>query len=373
MRNLKLVLALAATLMAFACPALAQNEFKTPAPGKTVVGVQMMCQDGGGNAVPCSVTFPLNIVGSLTASLSGFHPETSLAPITAAVGGATSSAFAAGKDVLAQNTGATNAAYCFPGNAASASSEYIPPGGSALIHTVAETTVTCVTASSTTNINLQVGVGLWTGAGAGGSGGSGGNVNITQILGAAPSATNPLWVSPATGATFPISTASLPLPSGAGTSANQTTIHNDLVTLNTTAGNPAKIVDSGGANQLAVNAAGALSAALNATPSNANGNGVIVNPLPRAARNFPGCTVGVASASCLAASTAVNFLQVQNTSASASIACAFGATAVLNSSGSFQLGAGQSSSWGPNTAGVPLGALNCIASVASTPLYVEWN
>lgn len=31
------------------------------------------------------------------------------------------------------------------------------------------------------------------------------NVNITQILSAAPSLTNPLWVSPATGATFPVS------------------------------------------------------------------------------------------------------------------------------------------------------------------------
>lgn len=47
------------------------------------------------------------------------------------------------------------------------------------------------------------------------------NVNLTQILGAAPSLTNPLWVFPATGATFPISAASLPLPSGAAT---QTTL-----------------------------------------------------------------------------------------------------------------------------------------------------
>lgn len=31
------------------------------------------------------------------------------------------------------------------------------------------------------------------------------NVNLTQILGASPSLTNPLWVSPATGATFPVS------------------------------------------------------------------------------------------------------------------------------------------------------------------------
>ena len=31
------------------------------------------------------------------------------------------------------------------------------------------------------------------------------NVNINQILGASPSLTNPLWVFPATGATFPVS------------------------------------------------------------------------------------------------------------------------------------------------------------------------
>jgi hypothetical protein len=36
-------------------------------------------------------------------------------------------------------------------------------------------------------------------------GGGGGDVNLTQILGAAPSLTNPLWVFPATGATFPVS------------------------------------------------------------------------------------------------------------------------------------------------------------------------
>ena len=60
------------------------------------------------------------------------------------------------------------------------------------------------------------------------SSGGGGAVNITQILGAAPSATNPLWIQPGTGASFgvtgtfwqatqPISAASLPLPTGAAT------------------------------------------------------------------------------------------------------------------------------------------------------------
>lgn len=94
---------------------------------------------------------------------------------------------------------------------------------------------------------------------------------------------------------------------------------------------------------------------------------------PAAARHFPGCTVGSSSGSCLAASTAVNFLQIQNTSASASIACAFGVAAVLNSLSSVLLAPGQPASWGPNTGGVPSGQLNCIASAGSTPLYVEWN
>lgn len=106
------------------------------------------------------------------------------------------------------------------------------------------------------------------------------------------------------------------------------------------------------------------------TPGNTNN--ITLSSLPRAARNFPGCTVGVTSASCLAASTAVSFLQVQNTHATANIACAFGVAAVLNSSTSFELAAGQSASWGPTTGGVPTGAMNCISSVASTPLYVEW-
>lgn len=91
------------------------------------------------------------------------------------------------------------------------------------------------------------------------------------------------------------------------------------------------------------------------------------------AANFPGCTVGTSSAQCLAASTATQFLQVQNTSVSATVACAWGATAALNSAGSFQLAAGQASSWGPNTAGVRTSALNCIASAASTPVYLEWK
>lgn len=102
-------------------------------------------------------------------------------------------------------------------------------------------------------------------------------------------------------------------------------------------------------------------------------NNVTLSPLPAASRHFPGCTVTTSSSSCLAASTAATFVQIQNTSASASMACAWGAAAVLNSSGSFQLAAGQAASWGPMTGGIPSGALNCIASAGSTPAYLEYN
>ncbi len=94
---------------------------------------------------------------------------------------------------------------------------------------------------------------------------------------------------------------------------------------------------------------------------------------PRTPHNFPGCTVGVLSATCLAASTAVNWLQIQNTSTAANIACSFAGGATLNSSTSVQLAPGQSASWGPNTSGVPSGAMACTASVAASPLYIEWD
>ena len=124
---------------------------------------------------PVSATNPLPVTASV--SVGGFHPESSLTPITATTLGVSSSAFTAGKSVLVQNVGATNAAYCFPGAAATTSSEYVPAGGSALITTTAETVITCATSTSTTTINFQVGTGLWTGAGAGGGSGGGGGTS----------------------------------------------------------------------------------------------------------------------------------------------------------------------------------------------------
>jgi hypothetical protein len=139
----------------------------------------------------------------------------------------------------------------------------------------------------------------------------------------------------------------------------------------TTLTNQLKVNADGSINVSTTGGTGSTVAISQATPGSTNN--VTVSPLPAAARHFPGCTVGATSTTCLAGATAVTYLQIQNTSLSAQIACAFGTTAVLNSSTSAQLAPGQSGSWGPNTAGVPTGALNCIASTASTPLYVEWN
>lgn len=99
----------------------------------------------------------------------------------------------------------------------------------------------------------------------------------------------------------------------------------------------------------------------------------------KAALTIAGCTVGTASATCLAANAASSHLQIQNVTSGTTnyIACTFGGTAALNSSGSFMLapiGSGPSAAnWGTATGVVPTGALNCIATAASAQLYVEYN
>src|ERR1017187_5054924 len=122
-------------------------------------------QDINGNA--CSAA-------SVTASIGGFHTESSLTPITATTGGVSSAAFTAGKSVLASNTGATNTAFCAPGASATTSSTPILPGQTVELSTVAETAITCITSASTTTVSFQVGTGLATGWGGSGSGGGGG-------------------------------------------------------------------------------------------------------------------------------------------------------------------------------------------------------
>ncbi len=98
----------------------------------------------------------------------------------------------------------------------------------------------------------------------------------------------------------------------------------------------------------------------------------VVYSQARAARNFVGTSILTTNFTALAANSAVQYLRLQNTHTGSDIACAFGVPAIMNSTGSLVLGPGESIAWGPDTAGVPSGALNCIASVTTAPLFIEW-
>ncbi len=98
---------------------------------------------------------------------------------------------------------------------------------------------------------------------------------------------------------------------------------------------------------------------------------VMSNGTPSFANTDSSCTVGVAAAACLGANPRL-FVMLQNVSTAASIACSWTSiTPALNAIGSFMLAPGQVAFWGPTTSGAPNQALNCIASVAASPLYVE--
>lgn len=88
------------------------------------------------------------------------------------------------------------------------------------------------------------------------------DINIAQILGAAPSLTNPLWVTPATGASFVVT--NLGSPFQAGGSIGNTT----------------------------------FGATLPATPLIASGNGVVITPTTEAASAVAPTTAVAAAESC---------------------------------------------------------------------------
>jgi hypothetical protein len=105
------------------------------------------------------------------------------------------------------NTGSTlaNVGFGDSAYAATSSDTPIPAGLCANLSPNGATYMAAITASSTTTVTGTPGTGtVWGAAGSSGGSGSGGNVNITQILGAAPSLTNPLWVFPATGASWAV-------------------------------------------------------------------------------------------------------------------------------------------------------------------------
>jgi len=167
--------ALAAALFA-AAPASAQNEFKTPTAGKNVVGVQLMCQNGSNQAVPCSGVAPLPISGSLT----GFLPSAAGArgtPLTVTTSDS-SGTLPTGAVVDVSNVG-SNPMYCnVNGVAATVADKLIAPQ-SWFEFTIPSgvTTLHCIATGGSTTANMVGGSGLGTGAGGGSSAGGGGGTS----------------------------------------------------------------------------------------------------------------------------------------------------------------------------------------------------
>src|SRR4029079_19261931 len=94
-----------------------------------------------------------------------------------------------------------------------------------------------------------------------------------------------------------------------------------------------------------------------------------------ATRKITAATVTSASTQMLeAVSGSRLFLSINNESATATIACAFSATAAANTAGSYTIGPGATRTWGPGTyevPGAPGGAVNCISSAATSPATIE--
>ena len=193
---------------------------------------------------PISASNPMPISGTFSATLSGFLPTPSYA--TLSVGAASSSvALPGGTSVIVYNTG-THAAFVKLGDSsvtASAGNDAIQPGSWLAFTVGANTYLAAIEVDGATSLNLSGGAGLPTGAG-GGSGGSGGGGAITAPLGHGTADASAVSVVPSATASFPITAAALPLPSGAATSALQTTGNTSLGTIITNLGTPMQ--NSGG-------------------------------------------------------------------------------------------------------------------------------
>jgi hypothetical protein len=165
--------------------ACAQNNFVTPG-GSNADGRVDMCLNGSSQAVPCSVTNPLPVNASVSASITGFPTTQSTGtPISVTTGGVTGT-LPAGTVVVASNTGATNNAYCKLGASATTSDQLIPPNSWFAFTVGAATQLTCITSTSTTTVNMVGGSGLPTGSGGGGGGGSSSNASVSATGSAVP-------------------------------------------------------------------------------------------------------------------------------------------------------------------------------------------
>ncbi len=222
----RFLIALAATL---AATPLAYAQTYTDSNGTVVSGFAPLinCTAGGVCGGPVSASNPLPV----SASLTGFQPGSVYATPLAVSTTSARVALPAGSTIIVYNTGA-NAAYVRLGNSsvvATASNDVVPAGGWMAFAVGANGFLAGITSSGTTSLNISGGSGLPTGgAGAAGAVTQGGAASVggawpvyETLAGAAVSATNGLFVNPATGATFAVSAASLPLPTGAATAALQ--------------------------------------------------------------------------------------------------------------------------------------------------------
>lgn len=152
---------------------------------------------------------------TVSASVSGFQGNGQFGNLTATASPSASTALPTGSSTRITNASSTATVSCTEaaGTATGAVSNIIiPPLSSVSRVNGSFTNISCIDQTGSTGSNLVVleggsGLGNDTGGG-GGSSGGGGNVNITGINGSTPGLTVPLWVTPATGATWSITAAS---------------------------------------------------------------------------------------------------------------------------------------------------------------------
>ena len=208
----RIALALAISLAAIS---LASAQTYHDSAGTTLPGVVPLvgCSAAGNCSGPLSATNPLPVTGSLSATLSGFQPGAAYATPLAVSTSSSRVALPSGTTVIVYNTGATAAYVQLGGSsvAANTANDVIPAGGWSAFGVGSNAYLAALTSSGTTTLNVSGGSGLPTGGGGGtvaqgsAASASGAWPVYQTVGGAAMSATNGLFVNPATGATFPIS------------------------------------------------------------------------------------------------------------------------------------------------------------------------
>jgi hypothetical protein len=238
-------------LLAFATCASAQTYHDTSGTVPTPVVPLVGCSLNGPCVGPISATNPLPVSGAFSASLSSFTPGSAYAPTLSVSTSSSRVALPSGTVVVVYNIG-SSAAFVTLGNSsvtATTAMDVIPQNSWMAFTAGSNTYLAAITSTGATALNISGGSGLPAGAGGGGgSGGSGSNASVGATGSSVPSSatyvgmnvggntagltgtSNGLKVDPSA-VTQPISAASLPLPSGAATSANQATGNTSLATI----------------------------------------------------------------------------------------------------------------------------------------------